>query len=179
MFRTVSRSRHGLAAALSLALAAGVALPALAESPALQSSAGDNGTVWWNELISANPEKSREFYASVAGWTPKIVAADDNSRPPAPGESEYTLFMNNGTEAAGVSKYEGKLPSDPKPGWLTYIQVADVDGAVVQALKLGGKVLKAPSDVDKVGRIAVIEDPDGNAVGLYTAASKDAVVAGH
>lgn len=179
MSRTVSRSRRGLIAALSIALAASIAQPALADGLAPQSSENDNGSVWWNELISANPQKSRDFYSSVLGWTPKIVAAEDNSRPPAPGEADYTLFMSKGSEAAGLAKYDGKQPTDPKPGWLTYVQVADVDGAVVQALKLGGKVLKAPADVDNVGRIAIIEDPDGNPVGLYTAAPKEAVVAGH
>ncbi len=167
MSRTVSRSHHGLAAVFSIALAACVAMPAMAESPSPQPSNSDNGSVWWSELVSANPDKARDFYASVVGWTPKIVAADDNSRPPAPGESAYTLFMANGSEQAGLSKYEGKQPTDPKPGWVTYIQVANVDDAVVQALKMGGKVLKAPADVDNVGRLAIIQDPDGNSVGLY------------
>ena len=101
------------------------------------------------------------------GWTPKIVAAEDNSRPPAVGETEYTLLMNNGAETAGVTKYEGKDPNDPKPGWLMYVQVANVDDAVLNAMKNGGKVLKAPYDVQKVGRLAVIQDPDGNPVGIF------------
>ncbi len=179
MSRTFSRSRTGAAAVLSLALATVVAIPAFAESPAAQSSSADNGSVWWNELVSANPDKARDFYASVIGWTPKVVAAEDNSRPPAPGEADYTLFTSKGEEVAGLSKFDGKQPNDPKPGWLTYIQVGDVDSAVEQALKKGGKVLKAPNDADGVGRIAVIQDPDGNPVGLYTPASKESQVAGH
>lgn len=162
-----SMSRRGLAALLFVALAAGAAMPAMAESPSVPSSSSDNGSVWWSELVSAHPEKARDFYANVIGWTPKIVSADDNSRPPAPGESEYTLFMANGAEQAGLSKYEGKQPTDPKPGWITYIQVPNVDTAVVQAMKMGGTVLKAPADVDNVGRLAIIQDPDGNSVGLY------------
>lgn len=173
MFRTVSRPRHGLAAAVSIALAACVATPAFAESPSAPASSSDNGSVWWSELVSANPEKARDFYASVIGWTPKIVSADDNSRPPAPGEAAYTLFMGNGSEQAGLTKSEGK-PNDPRPGWVTYIQVGDVDAAVVEAMKKGGRVLKAPADVDDVGRIAIIEDPDGNPVGLYTPEPKQA-----
>lgn len=152
-----------LAAAMTVGLSS---LPAAAQSPQATTDA-DTGTVWWNELISANPDRSRDFYSSVLGWSPKIVASEDNSRPPAPGESAYTLFTTNGTEAAGMTKYEGKDPNDPKPGWLMYVQVADVDNAVVEALRKGGKVLKAPTDAAKVGRIAVIQDLDGNAIGLY------------
>jgi predicted enzyme related to lactoylglutathione lyase len=164
------RSRHsraGLVSLLTAALTAGLtSLPAAAQNPQATTDA-DTGTVWWNELISANPDRSRDFYASVIGWTPKIVSADDNSRAPAPGEAAYTLFTTNGTESAGLTKYEGKDPNDPKPGWLMYVQVADVDNAVVEALRKGGKVLKAPTDAAKIGRIAVIQDLDGNAIGLY------------
>lgn len=156
-----------LTAGLTAGLATGLTtLPAAAQSTQAATNA-DTGTVWWNELISANPDRSRDFYSSVVGWTPKIVAADDNSRAPAPGEPAYTLFTTNGTETAGLTKYEGKDPNDPKPGWIMYIQVADVDNAVGEALKKGGRVLRAPTDAAKIGRLAVIEDLDGNAVGLY------------
>ena len=178
MSRILSMPRAGVAALFSAVFAAFLALPANAQSPT-PSAQTDNGSIWWNELVSANPERSRDFYASVIGWTPKIVAAEDNSRPPAPGENEYTLFMQSGIESAGLSKYDGKEPSDPKPGWLTYIQVANVDDAVVEALKKGGKVLKAPTDAVNVGRIAIIEDPDGNSFGLFTPVHNDGKVAAH
>jgi len=151
----------------AVVVAGGMSWPAAAQSPQTTTDAADTGTVWWNELISANPDRSRDFYESVVGWTPKIVASDDNTRSPAPGEAAYTLFTANGSETAGLTKYEGKDPNDPKPGWLMYIQVADVDNAVVEALKKGGKVLKAPTDAVKIGRLAVIQDLDGNAIGLY------------
>ena len=133
------------------------------------------GTVWWNELVTPNPELSREFYVHVMGWTPKSVAADDNSRPPNPGEPEYTIFMQNSNESAGLTRHEGGEPSNLKPGWLTYIQVADVDNAVTEALRRGGKILKVPHDAQNVGRIAVIEDLDGNAVGLFAPVAKESV----
>jgi uncharacterized protein len=178
MSRMISQPRTGLGVLSSILFAAFLTLPANAQSPAPVSS-GDNGSVWWNELVSANPDKAREFYGSVIGWTPKIVSATDDTRPPAPGEADYTLFTANGTEQAGLTKYDSTKPNDPKPGWLTYIQVPDVDAAVVEAMKLGGKVLKAPTDADNVGRIAVIQDPDGNPVGLVAPLAKESKVAGH
>lgn len=170
MRRNFQRScaRNAAFSLLAAALAAGLtSLPAAAQSPQATSDA-DTGTIWWNELISRDPDKARDFYQGVAGWTPKVVAADDNSRPPASGEPAYTLFSTGSAEAAGMTKYEGKDPSDPKPGWLMYIQVADVDNAVGEALRRGGRILRAPTDAIKIGRIAVIQDLDGNAVGLYT-----------
>jgi len=162
-----SCSRSTAFSLLAAALMTGLtSLPAAAQSPQATTDA-DTGTIWWNELVSSDPDRSRDFYQSVAGWTPKVVAADDNTRAPAAGEPAYTLFSAGSTEAAGMTKYEGKDPNDPKPGWLMYVQVADVDNAVGEALKKGGKVLRAPTDAAKIGRIAIVQDPDGNAIGLY------------
>lgn len=163
-----SRSRNAAFSILAAALMTGaMSLPVAAQSTQATTDA-DNGTVWWNELVASDPDRSRDFYQTVAGWTPKIVAADDNTRAPAPGEPAYTLFSAGSTEAAGMTKYEGKDASDPKPGWLMYIQVADVDTAVGEALKKGGKILRAPADATKIGRIAIVQDPDGNAFGLFS-----------
>jgi uncharacterized protein len=150
-----------------VAIAGWLPLSAAAQAPGAARDSGA-GSVWWSELVSANPERSRDFYASVIGWTPKVVAAEDTSRPPAPGEDEYTVFLQNGTESAGLAKYDGTDPGAPRPGWLTYIQVKNVDEAVAQAISKGGKILSAPADVDGMGRVAVIQDPDGNSVGLVT-----------
>jgi uncharacterized protein len=144
--------------------------PAFAES-CTAPTASQPGTVWWSELVSANPDKSREFYAAIAGWSPKIVASEDSSRPPNPGETEYTLFMNDGTEVAGLSRFEAKGQNEARPGWMPYLQVASVDTVVIEVLKKGGKILKAPYDDHESGRIAIVEDPDGFALGLVTPVS--------
>ncbi|HEX2842312.1 VOC family protein [Hyphomicrobium sp.] len=153
-------------AALGAVLAAGLfGSTALAENTTAPD-ASQVGSVWWSELVSSDPARSRDFYASVFGWAPKVVSAEDTSRAPDPGEAEYTIFMRDGVEVAGAAAAENKRPDDIKPGWVTYIQVANVDQAVVEALKKGGKILKAPFDDGNSGRFAIIQDPDGIAVGL-------------
>ena len=102
------------------------------------------------------------------------IATDLTRALPAAGEAEYTLFMQNNTESSGLTKYDGKEPSDPKPGWLMYIQVANVEEASLQAVKNGGKLLKAPYDATRIGRLSIIRDPDGNTVGLFTPPPKPA-----
>jgi len=151
------------------ALAALIVLscPALSQN-ATTGQGADIGTIWWSELVSPDPARSRDFYASVAGWTPKVVSADDQTRAPSPGEAAYTLYLRNGAEVAGAASYDDKDPSVARPGWLNYIQVANVDAAVAEALKKGGKVLKAPYDAEGMGRFAIVADPDGIAVGLVT-----------
>lgn len=170
------RSRYLRTTAIStLAAIAALSAPAFATDSTQQTTASQTGTLWWTELVSAHPDKSREFYTAIAGWSPKIVSAEDTTRPPNPGETDYTLFMNQGTEVAGLSKSDGTTPNEARPGWMPYIQVASVDTAVIEVLKKGGKVLKAPFDDTESGRIAIVEDPDGFAVGLVTPISETPV----
>ena len=51
---------------------------------------------------------------------------------------------------------------------MPYIQVANVDSAVRAAEEMGGKIVESPYDVPKVGRLAVVEDPEGAVFGLVT-----------
>jgi len=159
----VSR-RHALLGVATLA-AGGVASPALAQ---LASGCGEAETagVWWNELVAADPVQARAFYSKIMGWTAKVTALEDNSRAPNPGEEEYTVFLQNGQEIAGLTKLNDGEPDALRPGWVPYVQVASVDGAVAETLKSGGKVLRYPTDVAKVGRLAIITDLAGTPVGL-------------
>ncbi|HEY4952067.1 MAG TPA: hypothetical protein VII71_01615 [Verrucomicrobiae bacterium] len=50
--------------------------------------------------------------------------------------------------------------------WLPYVTVADVDQTVKKAKKLRAKICAAPFDVPTVGRIAVLVDPKGGAIGI-------------
>jgi uncharacterized protein len=152
-------------------LAAATASTGLASGPAAAEAAGANsevGSVWWSELQAANPARARAFYAGVMGWTPKIVALADQTRPPEPGEKEYTVFNVGDREVAGAAQAEAAPGQAPASFWLTYIQVANVDAAALKAVELGGKLLEAPTDVPNTGRIAIIEDPEGVHVGLIT-----------
>ena len=126
------------------------------------------GSVWWNELVAEDPVKARAFYTKILGWTAKIVSTEDNTRPPNAGEEEYTVFLQNGEEVAGLTKASSTDPGSLRVGWIAYVQVANVDDAVTETLKNGGKVLRFPVDVAKVGRIAVLEDLSGIQTGIVT-----------
>lgn len=171
--------RLGLLAAAAAASQTGpAASPAVAQtatdsSLASTASCLNTGTIWWSELICPNPERVRDFYAQVVGWQNKVVALDDPTRPPNSGEAEYTIFTTNGREGAGLVRTDASEPAQSRSGWLTYIQVANVDTSAETAANKGGKVIKPPFDIPGVGRIAVIEDPQGAVVGLVTPLSAE------
>ena len=45
--------------------------------------------------------------------------------------------------------------------------VENVDATATAAVKLGGEIAMPPQDVPEVGRIAVVIDPQGAAIGLF------------
>jgi predicted enzyme related to lactoylglutathione lyase len=159
-------NRRGVLFGAAVIAAATTVAPAFAQ--AASCSDAQVGGVWWNELVAVDPGQARAFYTKIMGWTAKVVAVEDNTRPPVAGEEEYTLFLQNGQEVAGLTKADASDNGNPRPGWFTYIQVASVDAVVTETLKNGGKVVRFPVDVVKVGRLAVIEDPTGAQLGLVT-----------
>ena len=157
--------RRHLMTSLSILAAMGF----LAQGAAYAQTTASNpevGTIWWSELHTRDPERARTFYSQVIGWTPKVVALEDPGRPPREGEKEYTVFTVAGREAAGAMKMESTGAEGMAPGWFTYVQVSNVDAAALRAVELGGKLLEPPADAPNVGRIAIIQDPDGARVGL-------------
>lgn len=158
-------ARRGLLPVLAvLALLA----PLVASQAMEETARSDVGTVWWTELRTRDVPKVQSFYADVFGWTSKTVAEDDNSRAPRDGEQSYTVFSAHGQEVAGVERITPSDTAQSRPGWLNYVQVVDVDAAARKALEKGGKIIQAPVDLPSVGRMAEIEDPEGNRVGLVS-----------
>ena len=114
------------------------------------------GRISWNEFVTNDVPAAKKFYTSLFGW--QTEAFDEN----------YTLFRKGDAMVGGLMK----SPNAAAPAhWLAYVTVANVDASAAQAAKLGGKVVAAPFDVPKVGRIAVVLDPQGAAIGLFKPAA--------
>jgi uncharacterized protein len=120
------------------------------------SSMAQPGRVCWNELVTTDVAAAKSFYTGLFGWKPEAFGAD------------YTLFKQGDTSVGGLMK-------SPQPGapahWLAYVTVPDVDAAAAKAAKLGAKVVAQPFDVPEIGRIAVVLDPQGAAIGLFKPAA--------
>jgi uncharacterized protein len=110
-------------------------------------------TFIWNELVARNETVAKKFYAGLFGW---------KAEPFGKGMS-YTLFKQGRDGVGGMMKCPAP---DNASGWLPYVVVADVDKTVKQAKKLRAKIAVEPFDVKTVGRIAVLVDPQGAAIGI-------------
>ena len=119
----------------------------------------DGGRFVWYDLMTTDPDAAQSFYTKLIGWG---TQAWDGPMP-------YTMWTNNDTPLGGVMALsdEAKQAGAP-PHWLAYIYTSDVDGTVATAEENQAKVLVPAQDIPKVGRFAVIADPQGAAFAVYT-----------
>ena len=56
--------------------------------------------------------------------------------------------------------------------WIGYVAVDDVDARAKKAVQAGAKVLQPAFDIPGVGRIVILAEPGGAAVGWMTPANE-------
>lgn len=121
------------------------------------------GTLAWNELTTSDVEGSKEFYGKVFGWQPATMEMAGG---------EYTVWNHGGMEMKQAPPEEGgtglggmisnaALPEGTPDFWQVYFGVDDADASAAKATELGGSVMAPAFDVEGVGRIAVLADPQG------------------
>jgi uncharacterized protein len=115
------------------------------------------GSLCWNELMTRDAEKAKDFYTELFDWESK---SEDM------GGFTYTSFFNNGVQHCGMIQMDGEEWGDMNSHWLPYITVEDCDADVAKVEALGGKVCVPPTDIPKVGRFALVTDPQGAAINI-------------
>lgn len=110
----------------------------------------------WYELATPDVAGAAAFYRKVVGW--EAVAG------PVPG-MEYRIFT------AGEAGVGGLMPLpelQPAAAWVGYVGVESVDRTAEAAVRGGGTICVPPADIPQVGRFAVIADPQGAQICLFT-----------
>jgi uncharacterized protein len=121
------------------------------------------GSFVWQELNTRDPQKARDFFAGLLGWTYK-----EWDMGPA---GIYLLIEHGGKQIGGIMHMKGPEWGDMAPHWMTYVSVPDVDAAAARVTELGGTVCVPPTDIPSVGRFSVINDPSGATLSLITFAA--------
>ena len=110
------------------------------------------GALVWNELTTPEPTEVLPFYEAVLGWTTEVT--------PMP-EGEYFVFHVTGGNEQGIAgAMAPPMPGMP-PFWSVYFQVDDVEATVAKASELGAQVLMEATEMEMVGTLAVMSDPQG------------------
>lgn len=122
-----------------------------------------HGNFAWFELMTKDHNAAIEFYTQVVGWT---------AIPFSPSQHDYMMWAGSqgpmgGTMSLPCELVERGVP----PHWTSNVVVEDLKQAVETVQRLGGRILKDPEEVPGVGSFAVIMDPQGATLNLYTPAS--------
>ena len=124
----------------------------------------EHGTFYWNELITRDVESARDFYCGTLGWTYDEF--------PMSRGGTYFVFKEQDKPVGGMFEMNEPHFEGVPPHWFCYVAVDDVDARVEAAEKAGGMLLRDIFDVPSVGRIAILQDPTGAAIGLMTPREK-------
>ncbi len=125
----------------------------------------EHGQFYWNELMTTDVAKAQAFYSRTLGWT-----FEDMPMP----EGSYHLIKQGEEMVGGMMQMPREMPAGTPSHWFSYISVDDIDARVAKVKAAGGTVLREPWDVEGVGRIAIVQDASGAAVGWMTPANMDA-----
>jgi len=114
----------------------------------------------WFEIYVSDFERSCRFYETVLETALQKIEMED---------SRMGLFPFE--EASGVGGALTRMEGcEPGPGGtMVYLNVeGDLDGVLKRVPEAGGKVLRERMPIPPHGFIGVIQDPEGNVVGLHS-----------
>ena len=126
-----------------------------------------HGTPIWYELMSKGPLAARRFYAEVVGWQ------IDQDLPPG-STMDYRMISAGDGLIGGVFRLTDEMcQQGASPCWMMYVGVDDVDACVASVAMSGGAVLMPAFDIEHVGRIAMVSDPQGASFYVMRGASDE------
>lgn len=103
--------------------------------------------------MTSDVKAAGKFYSDVVGWTTRDVSG---------GGMQYTTFNVGEVGVAGMLAIPGHT------AWVGYISVGDVDAHIAKIVEAGGKLLRPATDVPGMLRFAVMSDPQGAAIVVFT-----------
>jgi predicted enzyme related to lactoylglutathione lyase len=139
--------------------ATGVNLPAITESP---NSERLPGKIIWHDLLTNDPVASQRFYGELFGWEFEGVGLESGLS----GNSTYTLIRHNGHLIGGMIDTKALNGRTDISQWVVLMSVKDIEAATARFEAGGGTVLTPPQDLQRRGRIAVVQDEEGALLAL-------------
>ena len=159
--------RRELLAALLLGAGAAPAAAAQLQLPPITAPSTQQhlvGKVIFQELVTPDLARAKQFYGSLLGWTFRDLAADDLA---------YAEVMLGDRAIGGLFQRSMPAGEQRQSAWLTYLAALDTDATVQMALQHGAKLLFGPRSFPDRGREAVLTDPQGAVFAVLASSSGD------
>jgi uncharacterized protein len=120
------------------------------------------GVPSWVDLTTTDEEAARSFYGKLFGWqwTPGGESAGGT----------YWMAQLDGELVAGLASQPAAMAGQGIPSkWTTYVNVDSVDDTTARAEAAGAQISVPPMDIGDAGRMSVVSDPSGAAIGMWQA----------
>lgn len=130
-----------------------------------------SGYFCWFDLAATHADRARDFYGQLFGWEASNQSANGGS---------FTRFRCAGLDVGSLYQLSGtQLRSGVPSHWTPYIRILHLEETLARAAECGGRVVVRPFVVDRVARIALIQDAVGALVGLWEPLAEPAVIDCH
>jgi len=115
------------------------------------------GRIAWFDITTSNLPQSKEFYGRLFDW----------NFTPVHGTDQAVEIVARGVAIGTLRVADGKI--SPFNG-VIYVQVTDIQASCKKSKELGGTVAPGfPFNLpDGIGAIALVLDPTGHPVGMYS-----------
>jgi uncharacterized protein len=115
------------------------------------------GRIAWFDITTSNLPQSQEFYGKLFGW--KFT--------PLQGTDQAVEIVAGGAAIGTLRVAEGKISVF---NGVVYVQVTDIQASCAKSKELGGTVAPGfPFNLpDGTGAVALVLDPAGHPVGMYS-----------
>ncbi|MGZ9896908.1 VOC family protein [Shewanella gaetbuli] len=117
-----------------------------------------DNTLCWVELACRNIQQSEAFYCQSLGFNTQQSDMDGFT---------YTEWLVKNQPIGGMIEMTEEWGETPAH-WMPYFMVASCDETAAKVAELGGKVCVPPTNIEKVGRFAVVNDPQGGVFSIIT-----------
>ena len=107
--------------------------------------------------------RAKNFYHTLLGWT---IGPTTTSLDPANLAALQYHDISTGAAKAGTLNSGGLYRRHLQEPILNFVLVDDIDAVLAKVEKLGGKILIPKTEIKGVGLNAMIQDSEGNIIGL-------------
>jgi predicted enzyme related to lactoylglutathione lyase len=122
------------------------------------------------EIQADDPERAKAFYEKTFAWKIEKMMSEDGK-----GSMDYWGLTTGEEGTPGINGGLYKRPKDDKINTFDCtILVDDIDKAVKDVKKNGGKILREKGEIKGVGWFARALDPEGNIFGIMQATEWEA-----
>ena len=121
------------------------------------------------EIPANNVDRAKHFYHALLGWKiePTKTAMD-----PAKVATMQDHDVITGEPQEGTLSMGGLYKRQMTENITNHVMVEDIDKVLEKVGKLGGKIVVPKMDIPNVGLNAIIQDTEGNTIGIWKPVKK-------